>query len=108
MSKNIVELNEKNFDSSIKKGSWIVDFWAEWCGPCKIMAPYLEEASKELNGKVKFGKINVEENNDIVQKFEIRSIPTLLSFKKGEVVNSSIGTIDKEAIIEFAEESFAD
>ena len=75
----------------------VIDFWAEWCGPCRILGPRIEELSKEMT-KVKFAKLNVDENQETAAKFEIRSIPTLLIFNKGEIVGSIIGALPKEML----------
>ncbi len=106
MSENIIELNEKNFDSSVKKGNWIVDFWAIWCIPCKIMKPYFEAAAKEFKGKINFAKVNVDENYTLADRFHIMAVPTTLFIKNGEVVYASTGTLNKEQILELAKESF--
>ena len=106
MSENIIELNEKDFDSHIKKGKWIVDFWASWCGPCKMMAPHFDSAAKELKGKVNFAKVNVDENYEISNKFEIMSIPTTILFENGEVVHASVGAMDKGQILEVIDNTF--
>ena len=78
----------------------LVDFWAEWCGPCKAIAPVLEELSGEFAGKLKIVKVNVDELPDLAQQFGIRSIPTLLIFKNGEVVNQLVGALPKDKIAE--------
>ena len=100
MSENSAELSEKTFDSYVAKGKWIVDFWAEWCMPCKIMAPHFEAVAKEMHGKINFGKVNVEENYELTDKFSIRGIPTTLFLKNGDVVHSEVGAINKEALKE--------
>lgn len=76
-----------------------VDFWAEWCGPCRMLGPRFEELSKEMTN-VKFGKVNVDENQDTAGKFGIRSIPTMLVFKKGEVAGTIVGALPKDALKE--------
>jgi len=106
MNKDIIELDDASFDSKIKKGKWVVDFWASWCGPCKVLSPIVDEAAVDLKGKVNFGKVNVDENQDLAGKFEIMSIPTVLFIKDGEVVNRFVGVREKEDIVDMAEESF--
>jgi len=94
-----IEINNENFNEIIKKyNNLIIDFWAEWCGPCMIIAPIIEELAKEYAGKIVFGKINVDENQEIAAKFLIMSIPTLIFFKNGREVNRIIGLIPKENI----------
>ena len=79
----------------------LIDFWAEWCGPCKMIGPILEELANELNGKVKIVKLNVDDNNQTAVKFSIRSIPTLMIIKDGEVQKQHIGAASKSQIKEF-------
>jgi len=94
-----IKINNENFNEIIKKyNNLIIDFWAEWCGPCMIIAPIIEELAKEYAGKIVFGKINVDENQEIAAKFLIMSIPTLIFFKNGREVNRIIGLIPKENI----------
>lgn len=77
----------------------MVDFWATWCGPCKMLAPAVEAIAKEYEGKVKVGKINVDEQIALAQKFGVASIPTVLVFKGGEVVNKSVGLVPKDTLV---------
>ena len=79
----------------------LIDFWAEWCGPCKMISPILEELANELNGKIKIVKVNVDENNQTAVKFSIRSIPTLMMIKDGVVQSQHIGAASKSQIQEF-------
>ena len=87
------EVTDANFDSEVLKADTpvLVDFWAPWCGPCRMVAPIVEELSVEYDGKVKFVKLNTDENPQISMKYQIRSIPTLLVFKAGEPVGQIIG-----------------
>ena len=98
MTKNITNLNSENFDKFVKDGAVAVDFWAEWCGPCKIMGPIFEEAAGEIKDKAKFGKVNVDENSDLAQRFQVMSIPTLIFFRDGKQVDRVAGVIEKEEI----------
>jgi len=82
-----------------------VDFWAEWCGPCRMIAPALEEIATELDGKVKIAKVNIDEDSDWAARFNVSSIPTLLVFKKGELVASKLGAEPKAALKRWVEAS---
>ena len=95
-----VTLTDENFESEVIKSKQpvLVDFWAEWCGPCKMLGPIIEELSKEYTGKVKVAKINVDDNPSLSSKFGIRSIPTLILFKNGQIVEQLIGMQPKGAI----------
>ncbi len=93
-------LTSENFEKKTKKGKWAIDFWAEWCGPCRMMAPHFEEAAKEMKGKVQFGKLDVDANSEIAQKFNVLSIPTMILFKDGKEAGRTIGAISKEDILE--------
>ena len=87
-----------NFDEAVLNsgGPVLVDFWAEWCGPCKRIAPTLDALASEYNGKVTIGKLNVDENPTVAEKFQVRGIPTLLLFKGGQVVESVVGLAQKD------------
>ncbi len=97
-----LEFTESNFDNEVMNSDQpvLVDFWAEWCGPCKMVGPVVEELAKEYEGKAKIGKVNVDENPNISAKFGIRSIPTILYIKGGEVVDKSVGAVPKAALAE--------
>ncbi|OCG27753.1 thioredoxin [Gilliamella sp. wkB108] len=97
MSNNIVSLSEATFDKIINDTNKpvLVDFWAEWCGPCKMVAPILEEIAQEYSDKILIAKLNVEENPNVAPKFGIRGIPTLLIFKNGQVVATQVGALSK-------------
>ncbi len=85
------QINEKDFDSAIKKGICVVDFFATWCGPCKMMSPILDEIEEELGGKVQFYKVDVDDNERLARKFGIMSIPTILVFENGEQREKHVG-----------------
>lgn len=103
MSNNIVSLSEVTFDKQINdtEKPVLVDFWAEWCRPCKAIAPILEEVAQEYGDKVIFAKVNIEENPNIAPKFGIRGIPTLLIFKHGKVVATQVGESSKAQLKSF-------
>ena len=100
MAENVIEFSDQSFDSGVLESDVpvLVDFWAVWCGPCKAIAPIVEEIANDYDGKVKVGKIDVDNNNQVAMKYGIRSIPTLLLFKGGEVVDQVIGNVGKESI----------
>ncbi|MEQ9619703.1 MAG: thioredoxin [Deltaproteobacteria bacterium] len=99
-SDGIIELSDSNFDTEVIKSETpvLVDFWAPWCGPCRALAPIVEEISTDYEGKLKVGKLNVDENQQITMKFGIRSIPTLIVFKGGQAVEQVIGAVPKGEI----------
>lgn len=94
-----IELTDATFSKEISKsGVILVDFWAEWCGPCRMVSPVIDELAKEYAGKMTFGRLNVDENPAIAGAFQIRSIPTLLIFKDGKVVDGILGAVPKQHI----------
>jgi thioredoxin 1 len=100
-SDKIIILNDKNFQDEIKgtQVPILVDFWAEWCAPCRMIAPMLDEIAEEYEGKVKIGKLNVDQNRSIAAQFGVMSIPTLIVFKGGEMVEQMIGAQPKENLL---------
>ena len=101
MSKNILTLTNGNFESEVKKSGApiLIDFWAEWCGPCRMVAPVLETIADELQGKVRVGKVNVDEESSLAARYGIQSIPTLLLFKEGKVVDQYIGATTRDVLV---------
>jgi thioredoxin 1 len=99
-SANTVILTEQNFDQEVLKSAQpiLVDFWAEWCGPCKVIAPALDELADEYVGRARVGKVNIDEHQSLAAKYGIRSIPTLLFFKGGEVVEQMVGAKNKREL----------
>ena len=97
MSKYI-ELNQESMEETVKSGVSLVDFWAPWCGPCRMIAPVIEQLAQEFEGKAKICKVNTEEEQDLTVKYGIRSIPTILFFKEGEIVDQLIGATTKAAL----------
>jgi len=96
-----LEVNDANFEEIVTKHKNVaIDCWAPWCGPCLMIAPVIEELAKELKGKVVFGKLNVDENQRTAMRFNIMSIPTILLFKDGKLVDRIIGAMPKEFIVE--------
>jgi thioredoxin 1 len=95
-----VEITTNTFDEKTKEGVSLVDFWAPWCGPCRMVAPTIEELAKSYEGKVTIGKVNVDENQELAARFGVKSIPTILFFKQGEQVDSVVGVKPKQAFEE--------
>jgi thioredoxin 1 len=102
MSDKIVTLTDATFDEEVKASDVpvLVDFWAEWCGPCKMISPVLEEIAEEQAGKVRVGKLNIDDNLDVTRRFDVLSIPTLILFKDGEPLVRLIGAKPKSQLVE--------
>jgi len=97
---NPIEITDANFDQEVLKSDIpvLIDFWAVWCGPCKMIAPIISELAKEYDGKVKVGKLDIDNNQQVSMKYGIRSIPTLLIFKDGKIADQIVGAVPKSAI----------
>ena len=99
---NVLILEENNFEEEVLKanGKILVDFYADWCGPCKMMAPIIEEIAEEVKETVKVGKVNVDNNQELAIKYDVMSIPTIMVFENGKVRRTFIGVIDKQEILD--------
>ena len=97
---NILELNDKNFQQQLKNKLVLVDFWAAWCAPCRMMAPVLNEVASELSGNQKVGKVDIEKYQSLAQQYKVRSIPTLILFKNGKEIDRFVGIKQKNFLID--------
>lgn len=107
-SSNLVHLTKDNFDSEIKNGLVFIDFWADWCTPCKIIAPLFEKQAAAWKGKIKFAKLNVDEFPEIAAKYNVMSIPFLIMFNNGEIKDSIIGAMPENVFQSFLEKNYQD
>ena len=109
MSDNIVQTSDGTFDSDVLKSDLpvLVDFWAEWCGPCKQIGPFLEDLAKDFKGRVTVVKLNIDDNSDTSGQYGVRGIPTLMIFKKGKIEATKIGILPKSKLYQWVEESLA-
>lgn len=106
MSDQIVYTSDSSFESDVLKSEVpvLLDFWAEWCGPCKMIAPILDEVAAEFQGRLKVAKINIDENPQTPPRFGIRGIPTLMLFKNGSVEGQKVGALSKKQLVEFLDQ----
>ena len=96
----VIEINDKDFEQQVLKSSLpvVVDFWAPWCGPCRMIGPIVEKLSEEFKGKLKFCKVNVDKNQQLAQKYKVMSIPTLIFFKNGQLIEQSMGAVPEKTL----------
>jgi thioredoxin 1 len=101
MAETVLQVTDSTFDSEVLKSTIpvLVDFWAEWCGPCRMVGPVIEEVAKQYEGKVKVAKVDVDQNQRVATQFQIRSIPSLYIFKDGKVAGQIVGAVPKQQII---------
>lgn len=104
-----LHIDDADFDSKVLNadGAFLVDFWAEWCGPCKQISPILDEISKECAGKITVVKVNIDKNPSTPQKYGVRGIPTLIIFKNGKAVSTKVGSLPKSKLIEWIDSAVA-
>ncbi len=103
--KHIVKMTDENFETSIKLGVALIDFFADWCGPCRMLTPVIEEVAREMHASVTFGKVDIDHSQKIASMFQVTSLPTLILFKDGKEVNRLVGLHDAGAIKKFIESS---
>ena len=99
---SMLTFEEKNFEEEVLKseGKVLVDFYADWCGPCRMMSPVIDDIAKELDGKVKVGKVNVDSNQELAIKYDVMSIPTIMVFENGKTIKTFVGITDKQELLE--------
>lgn len=103
---NVIELQDRDFQAQVEEseGVVVVDFWAPWCAPCRLIAPLIESLAEEYDGRVRFAKVNVDDSPDVASRYGIRSIPTIGIFRDGEAVNGVVGAVPKQVLIQAIEE----
>ena len=109
MSENIIHVGDSDFDQSVLKaeGPVLVDYWAEWCGPCKMIDPILRELADEYGDRIKIAKLNIDQNQQVTTRYKIRGIPTLMIFENGEHQGTKVGALTKSALKSFIDETIA-
>jgi thioredoxin 1 len=107
MSGNIVNISDDSFENDVlqAEGPVLVDFWAEWCGPCKMIAPVLEQVADEYDSKLRVAKLNIDDNPESAPRYGVRGIPTLILFRNGEVVGTKVGALSKAQLTQFIDNS---
>ncbi|MBT5031828.1 MAG: thioredoxin TrxA [Proteobacteria bacterium] len=107
MMSNLLKISDDSFDTEVIASTEpvLIDYWAEWCGPCKMIAPVLEEIAPEYEGRLKIAKLNIDENTATPSKYGVRGIPTLMLFKNGEVAATKVGALSKSQLITFIDEN---
>ncbi len=105
MAESLLHLNDENFEAETSSGVTLVDFYADWCGPCRMIAPIIEELADEMSGRAKVGKIDIEASQSVTAKYQVTSIPTIILFKNGEEANRVVGVRDKAALQSLMEEA---
>ncbi|MBN2684803.1 MAG: thioredoxin [Pontiellaceae bacterium] len=103
MAEGVIELSSSEYDEATKSGVVLVDFWAPWCGPCKMQGPILEKVAAEIGGKAVIAKVNVDENPELAAKYGVRSIPTLILLKDGEIKQQFVGLQQQPALVQAIE-----
>ena len=106
MGDDYTDLDDKNFDKFIKGEKAVIDFWAEWCGPCRILEPNFAEVASEMKDKIKFGKVNIDNNESLSQRFQVRAVPTLIFLNDRQVVNKVSGARSVDDLKRAIEDSF--
>ena len=104
---SVINITDDNFESEVLKSDLpvLVDFWAEWCGPCKVLGPIIDDVAPEFEGKVRFTKINIDENPNTAPKYGIRGIPTIMIFKNGDLAATNVGVLTKSELTNFLNEN---
>jgi len=106
MNPNVMQLNDSNFNGQIQKGVTLVDFWAPWCGPCRMQGPIVDMVAQQVDGKAKVAKLNVDDSPATAAAYGVRSIPTLLVFRDGRVVQQFVGVRDQQQLVEAIEKAY--